>query len=154
MKHSIQILLGVCLALLPFMGSAQNNLLQNHYCDFHESDPVWLDDPAISTQYTYTTAYMGLGGDGGAGKMIVTAQASNQNSSYFTCTGHSGPNTDKFLAVNGFGGTGTYTNPNGTPSNKRIIQYTINNVFPDVYYDFSFYATYLTAPTSMVFLLG
>lgn len=144
MKAAFKVLMMMVLALMAGASHAQN-LLEGHNCNFQTSNVSWLDnDPVITTQYIYTTEYHGLqsgGEQNGSGKMIVTGNANTANGGYWTCAGH---NTGKFLAVNGYGGNKTYYEQwNNTPSNKKIIQYSLQ-VQPNMFYDFTFWATHLT----------
>ncbi|MBR4390827.1 MAG: T9SS type A sorting domain-containing protein [Bacteroidales bacterium] len=148
MKNALRFLTVMGLVIWACSSQAQTNLLQGHNCDFQESNANWLDDTAISTDYTYDPSYHGLqngGVENGSGKFSITAQANNGNQNYFNCIGHpSGHSAEKFLAVNGFGGNRDYYHLlNNTPSNKKILRYTIQ-VQPNMLYDFSFWATHLT----------
>lgn len=155
MKQVLRFLAVIALALVAGSSHAQQNLLAGHNCDFQISDVSWPNDPVIYTDFTYyyeqSQAYHFLqtgGADGhGSGKIFVTAQANNANGSFFPCTGHpSGHSAEKFLAVNGFGGNLTQANylyTTGAPNSSKIIQYTLQ-VEPNMFYDFTFWATHLS----------
>ena len=155
MKNTYRFSLVLFWAFLSLWSYGQGvNLLEGHNADFQNSNASWLDDNMISSDYTYDNSYHGLqtgGVESGSGKFAITAQANNANGSFYMCSGHPSNHTnEKFLAVNGFGGTRTYTDLSGTPSNKKIIRYTVTGLLPNVYYDFSFWGTNLSNGTHLM----
>lgn len=92
------------------------------------------------TDYDFVTCQGCLGGNAGSGKLAIGDNSTFYHTGYFPCTGHGG--AGNFLVVNGDGGDGAWNHPNGTPSDKKVLRYTIP-VQPNIYYDFSFWATHL-----------
>lgn len=93
------------------------------------------------TEYDFVVGDGCLGGNNGAGKLSISSNATYCNTGFFNCTGHGG--TGNLLVVNGDGGNRSVLNPTGnTPSDKKIVTYTIP-IQPNIFYDFSFWATHL-----------
>lgn len=150
MRKFIPILIGFLFVSLARTGYGQENLLQNHHWNFQTQSPTmgvppWSNDPVITSDYTYVVGSGCLSGDDGAGKFTVTGEAHNTNGNFHYCGGHGGGTPNRFLVVNGFGGTKTYLpTSQGIPSDKKIIRYTFTGLPPKVCYDFWFWATHLS----------
>ena len=142
---------------LLVLAGITNTYAQNHpdLFDNYEFNGSFNRDNHLHTDY-YTTEYTWVSGSQvngltTGGKLTIGSEASNYNyQGFFNCIGHgattSSSNAEKrFLIVNGCGGDKDYLHlANNTPSNKKIIQYQVQNVQPNVMYDLKFWATNLS----------
>ena len=154
----IFIILVLCISILcPVLLFAQRpqhpNLLDGPKYNNNFSYSTSLNPPYVTSDYERigsSTGYNGVGTSlGVAGRLVMGSQATSYNPHFFSCIGYgatsSSSNEEKrFLIVNGFGATTNNQYSTGTPSSKKIIQYTVNEgVERYVMYDLSFYATHL-----------
>lgn len=122
---------------------------QNYNGTFNRSNQLWNPE-YCTTEYTWVSSNVGNGLVDG-GKLSIGSDANNYNyQHFFHCIGHgatqnSSNNEKRFLIVNGYGGDKDYWHPtNNTPSNKKILQYRVQNVQPNVMYDLKFWAVNLS----------
>lgn len=158
MKRCLLASLLALIVLLPSIANAQNpNILEQHNdlynCHFTGNNPV-NSYGGLHTQYTWVDGgvWHGLQGNEGAGKLTIGSTAINYNSNFYDVHGHGG-SSDRFLIVNGYGGTGTTVTP-GQPSSNYIIRYTVTGLEPNVLYNFSFWGVHLSKPTQPGYNFG
>lgn len=146
--------LGVlALMLLGCSAMGQNpNLLEdeNFYNPYFNVNQDPNSFPGVATQYTYTNDNNGLAGDQGAGKLSIKSNPKSCSyNQFFPQT-----NGNRCLVVNGYGSSDATGYGTGDPSNKYVIRYTVENLFPNVLYQFSFKATHVSPAVQYNFDVG
>jgi len=115
------------LTLLSLAGNAQTQLIENG--NFSNGNTGFNSD------YTYTSAWGGLGQDADAGKYAINAQSSYVNGGHW---GYDDGQTDHTS------GTGKYMIVNGATNSSNRVWYQTVNVTPNTTYDLSLWASNLS----------
>ena len=151
-RFSLTLVLSL-LMFCPAMLHAQDRPTHPDLFDNYEFNGSFNRDNHLHTDY-YTTEYTWVSSSNSngltdGGKLTIGDNANNYNyMHFFQCNGHNPGSTNqskRFLIANGFGGNkDQYHLTNNTPSNKKIIQYRVQNVQPNVLYDLQFWAVHLS----------
>lgn len=144
MNKTFHLIMIFLCALMSEVAFGQTNLIPNSDFNIFQGTNI-----GFGTEYQVVTGQNCLGGDAGAGKVTAGSQnhfnANYFNGNFFNTEGHGGGH---FLIVNGFGGTGDWNHlTNNTPSNKKVLEYTIP-VQPYSFYEFTFWSTHLSNGTT------